>query len=251
MATTSLVSRTEELSKHLKEALQLLPSDDPMGLDEKGRPEASFLFEMVVLHALVVELKARGWTVEAVPRNGKHRFPRGPALKANHSWIRLERDGTKWQLVHGTQIRDRFGKPRAPDLSLQKGDAPLDPEAKHVVAIWDAKLRGESEAAQGASISDGEFRSFLSVLYWLNVPEPGDPAEAPLASFPPAFEVRGLITNGKRPTEPDALFLHEGVGVTEHFATANTPCHPARHAHLGATANAGGAQSNDPSERTG
>jgi hypothetical protein len=85
MAAPSLVSRAEGLSAQIKEALRLLPSDDPLQLASKPKPAASFLFEMLVLHELVVALKSAGWTVEAVTRAGEHKFPRAPAAKANHS----------------------------------------------------------------------------------------------------------------------------------------------------------------------
>jgi hypothetical protein len=150
--------------------------------------------------------------------------------------MRLQRAGAEWQLVHGTEILDQFGRPRAPDLSLQTGNAPPDPTLKHVVAIWDAKLRGRTGQARDRPITDGEFRSFVVLLRWLEVPAPGDPAEALLGDFPPAFQVRGLITNGRGPTEPDAVFLDERVAVVEHFQHAGTPCSPARRAHLIAAA---------------
>jgi hypothetical protein len=234
MAPTSLVRGARELSKKINRVLAVLPPDDILQLESNPPPAASFLFEMVALHGLLVELKSRGWALEPVTSpDGKHRFPRAPAKKANHTWVRIERRGVAYQLVHGTQIADVYGELRAPDLSLQRHDAPDDPSVEDVVAIWDAKLKGKTGKPCNARLTDNEFRSFLSMVKWLDVPAPGDVKEEVLAVFPPAFQVRGLITNGQAPSEPEQLLLDEHVSVTAGFTDASVPCWPDRASHLG------------------
>jgi hypothetical protein len=65
----------------------------------------------------------------------------------------------------------------------------------------------------------------------LDVPRPGD-ADDTLAGWPPAFEVPGLISNGKRPTTSKALLLDKGVSVAAKFNGAGTQCAPSRNEHV-------------------
>lgn len=231
MASSPLVTRAQELSQKVRAALDLLPDDEPLDLSGEPTPASSFLFEMVVYHDLLLALQNSGWKLTAVNGADKHRFAQAPGLKANFTDFKIARDQHDYQLVHGTAITDRYGEPRAPDISLQTGDAPDAPCGDHVIAVWDAKLRGSSGGLSKTRISDGEFRSFLSVVKWIPAPSPGDCDEV-LDSFPVAFQVRGLITNGQRPSEPDEILRDEKVSICEAYVSSATPCLPSRKEQL-------------------
>jgi hypothetical protein len=57
---------------------------------------------------------------------------------------------------------------RAPDISLQAEASGEAPEAKHVHAIWDAKVRGKTGMLSKKRVSDGEFARFIMVKEWLD-----------------------------------------------------------------------------------
>ena len=69
------------------------------------------------------------------------------------------------------------------------------------------------------------------VRAWLNPPLPG---KDPLGEWPEAFSVCALISNGRRPTEPEGVLIEAGVSVVEHFRGANTPAWPSRAEHIAA-----------------
>jgi hypothetical protein len=226
MANASLVSRTHQLSQGLARVLSLLPKD--VDLSESA---ASFLFEVRVLTSMVSALDSDGWHVKAVKRQGRLVLHRAPGKKCNASYLQIEKGMTKYQIVTGSQISDRYGEPRAPDISLQQDGAPDEPSCEHVIAIWDAKLRGDTGAADKDRVSDAEFARFVFVHEALDLGPPGT-RDAVLGKWPASFQVSGLVTNGTGPSEPSSVFLDKGVSVVEHFANATTPCKPNRSAHL-------------------
>ena len=110
------------------------------------------------------------WNVSIERRGGFVKFVRAPALKSTGSFFRIVKTGEMLQVTQGTKIEDKHGRLRAPDISIQAGNTGDNPTRKDVFAIWDVKLRGESGDIDGARITDDEFRSFLVLRGWLDVP---------------------------------------------------------------------------------
>jgi len=187
---------------------------------------------MKVLLSLLGALKERlSFSVTAVERNGRLVLARAPRPKADVSYFQLKNSGAAFQLVHGAEVLDRFQQTRAPDLCLQKTQATENPNHEDVLAIWDAKLRGETGEPERRRVTKSELAYFLLMMDALRVPRPGGDV-AFLGSWPVAFQVSALISNGLRPTEPDSFFLEKGLSVVELFDGADSPGHPALERHL-------------------
>jgi hypothetical protein len=231
MAPPSLVDADAilELSEDLRRVVRLLPSEDPLLPPDGKKNAASFLFEMRVLFTLLVALRSMGWTIEVKRRAGAIVFVRAPALKATGSYFHLRKADQEWHLTQGTKVVDLHGEERAPDIALEHPTSGDDPTFRHVAAIWDAKLRGTAWREDAHRISDQEFARFALVRKWLSAPVPG---KDPLESWPAAFQVCGLITNGQRPSEPASVFLEAAVSVVEHFPEATDACWPSRADHV-------------------
>jgi hypothetical protein len=234
MASPQMVNRILDLSRNLRNAMNLLPTDDLYTVDTKRGDAENFLFELKVLFSLLNYLTTHGWKCTVANRQSSSviRLPKSPGLKQNFSFFIIEhaKTGRKFQVVHGTQIEDRLGEPRAPDISLQTENASLRPSFRDVKAIWDAKLRGTVDDVSDNVISDAEYRSFVWVKDKLGIPWPNS-SEDVLAGWPPAFEVCALITNGKCPTENVQVFLADRTSITAQFTDAKTQTFPKRIDH--------------------
>lgn len=231
MATPPLVSDIHRLSRSIGLILDRLPGRDPLARYNGKKPAAHFLFEVKVLWCLVERLAATGWTIIPIPRNGKFVYARGPAEKRTRSYFIIVFHNQLYHLVHGTKIRDTHDQSRAPDISLQSDESGDCPNHEHVLAVWDAKLKGTTGAPTPKRLSDAEFARFLKVCEWLRVPKPGDSRDV-LESWPPAFQVSAIITNGLHPSEPDSVFFECSVSVVGHFDSVDSPCAPSRNAHI-------------------
>lgn len=229
MAPPSLVDSVTGLSKALREIARLLPDEDPLDPPGGKKNAASFLFEIHVVVAMLRGLQDRGWTVRMLPEASSMRLARAPAPKSRASYFHISRDDHEFHVTHGTQVHDRHGEPRAPDISLQRECSGENPTFEHVLAIWDAKLRGSTGRPDHRRISDAEFRSFAMLRDWLDPPRPGDD---PLSDWPPAFTVCALITNGRRPSEPTSVMLEARVSIVEHFQDKDTAATPTRDEHV-------------------
>ncbi|KAA8782583.1 hypothetical protein EC604_01815 [Paenibacillus amylolyticus] len=229
-----MVKNIQKLSKDLSRVINLLPREDLYTSVANPNYAADYLFEMKVLFSLLDHMTKGGWSGSVENRQGQGNIvlPRKPGLKRNFSYFILENKVTKekWQVVHGTKIKDPFGELRAPDISLQVGNAGVNPTYRDIKAIWDAKLRGKEDSLTNKRISDSEYQSFAWLRENLRVPRPNS-ADDPLAGWPQAFEVSALITNGDGPTENDQVLLNNGVSITRHFQNATTPTHPRRQLH--------------------
>ncbi|MGO4372295.1 hypothetical protein AB4Z21_16295 [Paenibacillus sp. MCAF20] len=202
-------------------------------MDTKRGDAENFLFELKVLFSLLNYLTTHDWKCTVANKQSNViRLPKSPGFKRNFSYFDIEHSnsGQKWQVVHGTQIEDRLGEPRAPDISLQTENASLSPSYRDVKAIWDAKLRGTDDDVSDNIISDSEYRSFVWVKEKLGIPLPNS-TEDVLAGWPPAFEVCSLITNGKCPTENTKVFLADSTSITAQFIDAKTQTFPKRIDH--------------------
>jgi hypothetical protein len=230
MATSSLVGQVHELSKKLAEAVELMPGEDLFA--PKGRQASSFLYELMVLGHLLLGLEKGKWRIRIENRrNGAIVFARAPRPKSNATYFRVSRKKGAFHLVQGTQIRDRHGKRRAPDLSLQSEDSEHTPTWKHVLGFWDAKLRGNSGQLSKRRVTDSEYARFQAVRRWLRPPRPGTPRDV-LGKWPMAFQVCALITNGKPPSEPKSVLLEDSVSVAAGFSGCDTVLRPTRLAHI-------------------
>lgn len=231
MATTSLVDRAHELSQNLANALRLLPPDDPLWREDGKNDVADFLFEIVILTEMLKALSAK-FSIDVVRRkNGNIVLARKPASKLQKSYFVIKIAGQEYQLLHGIDIRDRFGSTQAPDFSLHDDTSDDTADHRNVLAIWDAKLKGDTADHHAARVSKPEVAEFLHMLDMLSVPKPGDNRDV-LDGWPAAFEVSSIVSNGKLSTHPPQMFLEKGGSLTEHFTNANTPCQPSRSQHL-------------------
>ncbi len=245
MAATPLVNDIHRLSRDLGRLCSLLPGQDPLALFSSKKPAAHFLFEVKVVWCLLARLANDQWSIEPVPRGGRFVYAMSPAAKRNVSYFMIRYGTDSYHLVHGAQIDDAHGEPRAPDISLQSKDGREQPTYEHVLAIWDAKLKGTTGAPTNKRVTDAEFARFAKVREWLRVPRPGDPRDI-LASWPAAFQVSAIITNGQPPSEPDSVFLECSVSVVKEFQSADSPCVPSRTAHLASAKAKSGSVSTSP-----
>ncbi len=229
MASPQVVDQIRQLSEMMEQIVTVLPQEDPFQPAGEEKPAAPFLFEMKILLELLLALKESGWIIDIERPGGRIKFVRSPGKKATASFFRLSKDGTKRQITQGTRVKDPYDRPRAPDICLQDGDTGLEPTYKDVLALWDAKLRGKRETAAERRVTDAEFRSFAMIRKWLQPPLPGNDV---LGEFPPAFSVCALITNGKKPTEPAAVLLDEGVSVVATYAGVQSAIWPTRQEHI-------------------
>jgi hypothetical protein len=144
MASASLVDQVDAMSKRLKQIARLLPNEHPLRSPKGQKNAPAFLFEFKILLEMLRALKQAGWTITVERRDGQIRFARAPRSKSTSSFFRIVKAGTAFQVTQGTQVADRHGEPRAPDICLQAGQAGENPTYKDVLAIWDAKLRGRT-----------------------------------------------------------------------------------------------------------
>lgn len=228
MASSSLVDKVHNISVKLGLILATTPREDLLG----NNPPQSFLFELRVLFELLDYLKnSKGWTVTPEHKpNGQYCFLRAPGLKKNATFFRVKKNAESYQVTHGSKIQDRYGEKRAPDISLQTGNAPLEPTHSDVLAIWDAKLRGSRGTLSDKRITDSEFGKFVYFMEVLNIKRPAQGLIP--KDWPPALEVSALITNGEEPTEPRNAMLDRGFSVTSHYNGPKTQTEPSRRDHF-------------------
>lgn len=185
----------------------------------------SYVFEFLCFLNLCAELEV-GHELEVVTRKKKAVWPKGPALKCNFSYARItpKAGGThEYDLNPGIKISDRYGKLRAPDISITEKTGDATPAFGQVTAIWDAKF---SERA-GSPIGDTNVSDFLYTAQQLGFPrvQPG-----PFCGVGGGVYARsGLITNAQPSSEPDQVYVDHGMHEVSGFplAIAMRPAYPA------------------------
>ncbi|WP_186013468.1 hypothetical protein [Burkholderia gladioli] len=185
----------------------------------------SYVFEFLCFLNLCAELEA-GHELEVVRRKKKAVWPKGPALKCNFSYARItpKAGGAhEYDLNPGIKISDRYGKLRAPDISITEKTGDATPAFGQVTAIWDAKF---SERA-GSPIGDTNVSDFLYTAQQLGFPRvpPG-----PFCGVGGGVYARsGLITNAQPSSEPDQVYVDHGMHEVSGFppAIAMRPAYPA------------------------
>lgn len=185
----------------------------------------SYVFEFLCFLNLCAELEA-GHELEVVTRKKKAVWPKGPALKCNFSYARItpKAGGAhEYDLNPGIKISDRYGKLRAPDISITERTGDATPAFGQVTAIWDAKF---SERA-GSPIGDTNVSDFLYTAQQLGFPRvpPG-----PFCGVGGGVYARsGLITNAQPSSEPDQVYVDHGMHEVSGFplAIAMRPAYPA------------------------
>jgi hypothetical protein len=231
VAATSLVDRAQEFSEKLRNVLNLFPGDDPLHRDNGEKDASSFLFEILVLIELLAQFAKHG-PIAVTKRGNKILLARSPAKKQSKSYFTVRLGGEAFDLLSGIKIDDRVGKTQAPDFSLHDSVGDQQPCGyQNVRAIWDAKLRGETGAADDDEVTKGEFALFLLMMDVLDVPMPGDARDV-IAPLGGAFEVSALISNGALPTQAESYLIEKGVAVVANFTSAATTGWPARAVHL-------------------
>lgn len=185
----------------------------------------SYVFEFLCFLNLCAELEV-GHELEVVTRKKKAVWPKGPALKCNFSYARItpKAGGAhEYDLNPGIKISDRYGKLRAPDISITERTGDATPAFGQVTAIWDAKF---SERA-GSPIGDTNVSDFLYTAQQLGFPRvpPG-----PFCGVGGGVYARsGLITNAQPSSEPDQVYVDHGMHEVSGFplAIAMRPAYPA------------------------
>ncbi|WP_186130848.1 hypothetical protein [Burkholderia gladioli] len=185
----------------------------------------SYVFEFLCFLNLCAELEV-GHELEVVTRKKKAVWPKGPALKCNFSYARItpKAGGAhEYDLNPGIKISDRYGKLRAPDISITERTGDATPAFGQVTAIWDAKF---SERA-GSPIGDTNVSDFLYTAQQLGFPRvpPG-----PFRGVGGGVYARsGLITNAQPSSEPDQVYVDHGMHEVSGFplAIAMRPAYPA------------------------
>ncbi|WP_420955676.1 hypothetical protein ACNSZH_04130 [Burkholderia gladioli] len=161
-----------------------------------------------------------------VTRKKKAVWPKGPALKCNFSYARItpKAGGAhQYDLNPGIKISDRYGKLRAPDISITEKTGDATPAFGQVTAIWDAKF---SERA-GSPIGDTNVSDFLYTAQQLGFPRvPPGPFHGVGGGV---YARSGLITNAQPSSEPDQVYVDHGMHEVSGFplAIAMRPVYPA------------------------
>ncbi|MDN7598780.1 hypothetical protein [Burkholderia gladioli] len=185
----------------------------------------SYVFEFLCFLNLCAELEV-GHELEVVTRKKKAVWPKGPALKCNFSYARItpKAGGThEYDLNPGIKISDRYGKLRAPDISITEKTGDATPAFGQVTAIWDAKF---SERA-GSPIGDTNVSDFLYTAQQLGFPRvPPGPFHGVGGGV---YARSGLITNAQPSSEPDQVYVDHGMHEVSGFplAIAMRPAYPA------------------------
>ncbi len=234
MAPPSLVDvdQVNKLSSRLETIARYLPPEDPLSPAPGRKNAPSFLFEIKVLLDLLDVLSTSGWSIVTTYREGRIRLVRAAAAKSMGSFFTITRGGSQFQIAQGTKILDIHDESRAPDISLQRKDSGDEPTYRDVLAIWDAKLRGQTGQTTKTRISDPEFRSFVLVRKWLKAP--CSTFDDIPADWPPAFRVCALISNGRSPSEPESVFIEGCISVVQKYEGANSEPWPSLQQHTAA-----------------
>jgi len=188
-----------------------------------GKPvevEDDFLFEMHLLFRVVAEL-GKNHGIEYLSGKGSkmHEFPRKGANKAGRPRFNVRNASTgtiRCQVCAGTRARDRSGKERALDLSIQTADASDEPGVQDVLQIFEAKYRSDSNRG----ITHPEFSAFA---HWI---ETFDLRTAETAGLDfgvlQDLDANCLVTNGDFSTEEDKERAHVNVREIAGFYPTTT-----------------------------
>ena len=164
MAPPSLVldeNYRDELAKAIAKIYNALPNADINDMFSPTENDTRhFIFEVYVYFELARGLLQNAWSIRAENViNGKFLLPRSPGKKANFSYLSIKNTDVHWHLVHGTAIVSSIpNKSISPDISLQATLSGHNPQACHVMAIWDAKFHEKK-----SRITDQEYRGFVWV----------------------------------------------------------------------------------------
>lgn len=177
--------------------------------------EDSFIYEIYCLFRIVVDLLSNYDIRFVQGAAGKEfLFPKGPAQK--QGWPRFQllkrtNPALQWQLCHGTAIEDIHGHERYPDISLQEGDSPEQPNFSHVHLICDAKFQRDGKS----EITGSEFARFGQFVAVLGV----QGAQTVNLSFNSLTNLLGncLLTNGSVSTEKDGERNRQFIKEVQQF----------------------------------
>lgn len=190
--------------------------------------DTDFLYEVLCYFFLLTSLRP-GTSLTYIKGAKGHALPGRHGGKWEHSHFEITlSSGETLHMCMATYISDKYGRKRAPDISLQRASDKKLPSYEDALAIWDAKHRKKS-ADDG--VARGEFEKFRGDMEVLKILPPiaGDVVER---ICPHEFNVSALISNGLPPQEPLARFLDHGFSCIQKFigAPGSMP-HPARAEH--------------------
>ena len=195
--------------------------------DRITRSSDNYIFEFLCYCMILKAAKKKKIRLRLVRRNGKPVFPKAPAKKENYSYFILQKPQSPQNCVGhlcaGTQIFDINSKARAPDISLQDGDARDAPCYHHIKAIWDAKYYLDF----GKRITGSDFAKFAHMIIQLKVKRPGK-EDGLIDIVGKFFSVSSLITNGGYSTEPKNTLIGYGFSEVRKILSNNPEQRPTR-----------------------
>lgn len=180
------------------------------------KAKEDYIFEFYCFLRMVRDLQIN-FRVDYVPGAGvnQHCFPRKPANKQDRPRFDIyDKASGKllWQFCLGTKIRDRNGRERAPDMSLQAASAaPNSPVCSDVRLVWDAKFKG----SPAQRLTDADLATFAHMVEFFDLRG----GAIPPVRFDRLMDLacNGLISNGTRSTETDAGLIQFSVKEIEGF----------------------------------
>lgn len=213
MSDSDLVRRVRELGESLARAARWQGS----AIEVDGAKD-DFVYELLCYLTIAVATSSN-FTVTLVLRQHPKLeqlaplFPKKPGNKGNFSFLVLrETDGQiAFELCPGISIKDRYGKRRAPDISLLRANSGDDPAHVDLYGIWDAKyVQDEASRLADTAVSD-----FVFTFEELGSPVP--PSKWTDHVTIQAFRGSGLLTNGCPSTEPPATLTQRKICETSGF----------------------------------
>lgn len=221
-ASQELIRRLEIVSKALKAAAKWNGSDLAVDL---AAANGNFLYELHCYFSCAVDAShyftiSISGKMEGIGIQRKANWPRSHGKKESFSHIVLadSRTGDSlFQLCPGIRITDKFGKNRAPDISLLRAAASDNPTINDVHGVWDAKYTIKP-SGRLSDVAVSDFIYTFEVLGRPTLPSEWKTATrtTPHNTFSPWLR-SGLITNGQYSTEPAAALDHYGIGETSGF----------------------------------
>lgn len=142
----------------LGKASRWINSGDPVINIDNSKSEvkkSECVFEFYCALRILYDL-SNNYRIEIVNNKIKNIFPKSPSEKRNFPYFIAYDKVTKdalFQICLGTKIIGKSDEKNAPDISIQKPTASLNPDFNDVEMIYDAKFKHKLNA----SVTDGEF----------------------------------------------------------------------------------------------
>ncbi|MBN1367029.1 MAG: hypothetical protein JW967_03795 [Dehalococcoidales bacterium] len=210
----ALINQVKIAALSLRRASIWVSSKIPLNVTD------NFIFELYVLFRLILDLQS-AYNVKYIPGSGvkKNNFAKNPAEKQGRPKFEIYEKPFRrllWQICSGTEIVDKFGDSRAPDISFQTANSPDTPTYQDIEIIWDAKYKKTFRR----KITHAEFSTFMHFINALNLRNKVKP-NINLADLRYLVD-NCLVTNGEKSTELDVSCADSGLKEVTSFYPGNT-----------------------------